>query len=386
MSFRPIPSPLAGEHVLAVEPRPMFPTVDAGWRRRTRLFTGRALDAVALGREQEARAGQLAILGQTLSPGVVLGLEVLLESTATADFLRIAPGIGLAASGEDVVLGRELRIAVEDLLGEATPALAAILTLVPVVRWVRGRFDRTDPCERDEDEDAFADERWVDGVEVELRPWDPAWGALDAVTAQRNRLAYRIFDTERVLGAGEVAPWQDGAVPLALVAFTGRRVAWIDRAAVVRAGGHAPARTPLVLPPAFRAGVRALWQARIAQLAEHLDDAAAGGPVPSAESLGLVQLPPAGVVPLSAVELAPLTNHFFPPAWRLRAAPIPREQLDGVLVMHSMSVTGSCVRQAATATSRPIFLVRSAASTAGREEASSSRPAWRSRPTVFPVL
>jgi hypothetical protein len=332
MTFRPIPSPLAGEHVLAVAPRPAYPSVDAGWRRRTRMFAGRALDDQALSREQEARAGQLALLGQTLAPGVVVGLEVGFEATASGDFLRVAPGIGLVASGEDVVLGREVRVRLADLLDAvAAPPLAAILTLAPVVRWVRGRFDAGDPCERDEAEDAFADERWVDGVELVLLPWDPAWGALTTTTAHRNPLAYRVFDAERGLGAGEVAPWQDGAVPLALIGLNGRRVAWLDRAAVVRAGGHAPPRTPLVVPPSLRAGTRALWQAQIEQLVEHLDGAAGGGPVPSALALGLGRLPPAGVVPRTAMDVAPLANHFFPSSWRLRAAPIPREQLDDVL-------------------------------------------------------
>jgi hypothetical protein len=337
MSFRPIAAPLSGEHVLAVTPRPTFPSVDASWRRRTRLFPGRALDDRALTREQDARGGQLALLGQTLAPGVVVGLDVLLETSgfsvdeAPRHLLRVAPGIGLLASGEDVVLGRELRVQPSALAPGGLPPLAGILSLQPVIRWVRGRFDPDDQCLRDETEDAFADEQRVDGVRLVLTPWDPAWAPLTEATATRNQLAYLIFEMERLLDAGELAPWQVGGVPLALIGFGGGRITYVDRHAVVRTGGHAPPRSPLV-PAELRAGHRPLWQARILQLIDHVGDAQpGGGSLPTAAAIGLGFLPPAGVVPAGALGFEPLTNRFFPPAWRLRCAPIPREQVDGVI-------------------------------------------------------
>lgn len=334
MNVRPIAGALTGEHVLAVEPRPAFPSVDAGWTRRLRLFQGRALDATALTSEQDARASKLAVLGQTRSPGIVTGLEVSLErGPGTQLFLHISPGIGLLPSGEDVVLGHELRIP-PSALGAIDGALrAAILIAVPVTTRIAGRFDPQDPCEIDESEEAFADEQRVDAMQLELLPWDAAWAALDASSARRNQLAYTIFELERALPFGEIAPWQRRGLPLALVGLQAGAITYLDRHAVARRGGDPLVRSPLVAPGARVPGTPALWQGRILQLADHLADLrTAGGSLPTAQAAQLTLLPPAGVIPKDAVAIKPpLTNKFFPPAWRLRATALPREQLDGVL-------------------------------------------------------
>jgi hypothetical protein len=330
---KPISSPLAGEHVIVVEPELAYPNVDAGWLRRLRLFTGRALDAVALTAEQDGRAGKLALLGQTRSPGVVTGLEVALEGTGAAARLHVAPGIGLMASGEDVVLGHALRVAPAALGAPAADLRAAILVLVPVTTRVANRFASEDPCERDDSEDAFADEIRVDGAQLELVPWDTAWGALDAASARRNQLAYRIFELERALAFGEIAPWQVRGVPIALLGLDAGAITYVDRHAVARVGGAPPVRAPLVVEAARAAGTPALCQARILQLVDHLADLRTpAGALPSTSAAQLDSLPPAGVIPRDAIDFtAPFTNKFFPPTWRLRAVPLPTEQLDGVL-------------------------------------------------------
>ncbi len=334
MNVRPIAGALVGEHVLAVEPRPGFPSVDAGWSRRLRLFQGRSLDAAALSSEQQARAAKLAVLGQTRTPGIVSGLEVSLEQAGDAQvFLHVSPGLGLLASGEDVVLGHELRIT-PAAFGAIDPALrAAIVIAVPVTTTIDNRFDAEDPCEVDETEQAFADEQHVDALRLELLPWDAAWAPLDASSARRNQLAYTIFELERALPFGELAPWQRRGVPLALAGLDAGAITYLDRHAVARRGGDPLVRSPLVAPGARVAGTPALWQARILQLADHLADLRSpGGTLPSTSAAQLSFLPPAGVIPRDAVDLtAPATNKFFPPAWRLRATALPREQLDGVL-------------------------------------------------------
>jgi hypothetical protein len=334
MTVTAIDSALPGEHVLAVVPRIAFPQVDAGWLRRLRLFTGRGLDDVALTAEQQARGGRLAVLGQTIAPGVVLGLEVSHERASDgASMFHITAGYGLLPSGEDVVLGRDLVIARSALAAIDNGVRAAILTLVPVTVTIAGRFDPLDPCARDESDDAFADKQRVDAVQVELVPWQAAWDPLDATSSARNQLAYIIYELERKLPFGEVAPWQVRGLPLALVGLDGGAVTFLDRHAVVRAGGHAPSRAPLVSDPSRVVGNVALWQARILQLADHLADARdpASGKLLSVTSARLATLPPAGLIPRDAIDFATLTNKFFPPTWRLRAAPIPSEQLDSVL-------------------------------------------------------
>jgi hypothetical protein len=80
MRVKPIVDSLPGEHIVAVHPV-MSPDAEAHWHRRLNLYTGRALSDIALTAEQEGRAGRLATSGQMLSPGVVSGLEVTVDST-----------------------------------------------------------------------------------------------------------------------------------------------------------------------------------------------------------------------------------------------------------------------------------------------------------------
>jgi hypothetical protein len=147
---KPIAHPLAGEVVAAVHP-PIAPRVDAGWRRRLNLFTGRTLSDTALTGEQQERGGRLATSGQTVSRGVVAGLQAGLETVAEPlppedrrnpdawpyweegethetpggtlprAWLHVAPGFGLAASGEDVGVDTALRVPVDELWVYLTP-------------------------------------------------------------------------------------------------------------------------------------------------------------------------------------------------------------------------------------------------------------------------
>src|SRR4051794_37542852 len=115
MNPRPIAAPLDGEHVAAVFPR-AADDLAVTWHRRLNFFTGRSLTAPALGVEQAGRGGRFALRGQVLSPGVVQGLETSLDTIATTEsigdaqrtitrhFIQISSGLGMAASGEDIVV------------------------------------------------------------------------------------------------------------------------------------------------------------------------------------------------------------------------------------------------------------------------------------------
>ncbi len=109
MIVKPFPDPLPNEHVLQTEPVMAPFSVDAGWRRRANLFTGRALSADALSGEQDERAGRLALLGQHVSAGIVAGLDVRVETTAEGTLLHVSPGAGVGATGEDVLVRRQFR-------------------------------------------------------------------------------------------------------------------------------------------------------------------------------------------------------------------------------------------------------------------------------------
>ncbi|WP_437607999.1 hypothetical protein WMF20_45175 [Sorangium sp. So ce834] len=357
MKVTPIENPLAGERVVAVHPA-LAPQVDGGWRRRLHLYTGRTLSDTALQAEQQGRAGRLATLGQVLSPGVVTGLEIDLELRAPSEsapegraFLHVAPGMGLAPSGEDVVLPRALRVDVAHLRAppgsfgtspdDASPRIPpgtrlGVLVLQPSVVRGAGNLDPTNPCDYDETEGAFADEQTIDAARLLLLPWNPGWAELpESGSAWRNQIAFAIFELERLQGSEEQHPWEVFGVPIGLLAFEDAVPVWVDRYSVVRQGGKAKRRRPFVTHDALRTGTPFLWQARIQQFAEQLAGMPPLDPVFTGQHIAqFAALPPAGMLPREAISFDPLgsaANRFFPAGFRIKAAPLPLEQLDQVI-------------------------------------------------------
>jgi len=296
MNPKPIASPADGEHVAAVYPR-SAEDLAVAWHRRLNLFKGRALTAPALSLEQTGRAGRFTLRGQVLSPGIVQGLEAVLDPTITTErvgeidrqitqyYFNISQGLGVAASGEDVVASVPVRVNIGDIEVVAPASLAmdgvpvvppaggpstdasptdppevrrvweplrkllqrnaqlpaaAILVLQPVVFESVASGDlgddcgsgSTSSCEIDQDAFAFEDWQLVDGSRFLLYAWPDDWLALPAADERwRNRLAWSVFNAERGRAADTPMPWGAYGVPLALVGFDttvapGREVQW----------------------------------------------------------------------------------------------------------------------------------------------------------------
>ncbi len=377
MAVTAIRDPLDGEQLIAADPPPA-PRVSPGWRRRLRSFPGRSLSHDALTLEQSHRTGHLAVLGQTLSAGVVRGLEAGLEELPEDDsvpseaaVVQVAPGYGLTDGGEDVVVPRPLRSPLGELRVRA-PALwlatgnlpdpvagqlaprslgptlselldpaaevpwaagvppAAVLVLQPIEGESSGAVDPADACERDPESEAFEDRLRLDGVRLILDLWPREWLSLPLPGPQlRNRVAHTIFEREREL-AGEVMPWHQVGLPIALLYQDLPDTTWrADRYSVVRAGGRPRARRPVVAG----AGDRFLRRARVEQLAEHLAELRESG----AEVRALEHfqhLPPAGILAPEAVDFdwqEGFRSTFFPSSWHLVASPLPLAELDAAL-------------------------------------------------------
>ena len=201
-----------------------------------------------------------------------------------------------------------------------------------------------DPCEHDPDAFAYVDQQVVDAVQVVLHAWPRATLALPPADArQRNRLAYAVFDAERNLSAGSLHPWEALGVPIGLIAFeellpSGRDILWgrgempwaprfVDRSAVVRQGGRRRRRARV----SGAASNSFLAQARFLQLAEHLADPEMRRLPVTDQAARLRFLPPVGVLPVHAADPRKGEVDFFPPGFRVEAAPIPAEQLDLLL-------------------------------------------------------
>jgi len=376
-----IDRPLADEHVIAVDP-PLMPQLDAVWRRRINPFTGRALSDRALAAEQACSAGIQRLRGQNLTPGIISGLDLLLEPGAIGALpddalVQILPGYGLAASGEDITVSTPRRIALGKLpvharadilnaiatkqpapktsepkgkdtlppllprrigpaLGtligvKAATALPRVMILVaePVTATIEAR--PRDTCPPDPRDDPYDDLRLIDGVRLVLVAWPseltatgiPDYALPSPGSDRRNRVAYRVFDVERARAPGALHPWESIGVPIALVGFTDDwKLDFVDRAAVVRLGGQPNPRTPLTMG----SGSPLLWQARVSQFVEQIADL--DSLTADALTAAFRELPPVGFLPASVIDLAARRQDFFPPGFSLSASPIPLEHLD----------------------------------------------------------
>jgi hypothetical protein len=357
MRVRPIAKPFDGEHVVAVEPK-MAPAVEAGWRARSNLYTGRTLTHTTLAGDQTAREGRLAVAGQWVTPGVVAGLEVrfllayeekIIDGVATkvtVSFVEVSPGRGLTARGEDVVLPRRMRVKTAEVLqrsqaffkpptNDGWPAEtwnAGVLVLRPVV------WEHADPVPFDLDPEdyAFEDRRIVEGCELLVHPWPWAPPA-----STRNKLAWQVFERERALEPGEVLPWEIDGVPIGLVSLDPQSEVghpnFYDRHSVVRRGGVPRARTRL-----FGGGNPRLWQARIEQFRDEIMSLDPAKFEDKTAVHAFEWLPPVGILPRYALDFigpggdnTPWTLQwqrcFFPSNLYVQLVPIPIEQLDGIL-------------------------------------------------------
>ncbi len=260
MPATPIQNPEPGESLIGIDPQ-LLQQPNAGWRRRLNLFTGRTLSADALQNEQNYRSGLLATLGQAVTPGIVNGLVLSVDTSTPDSLLTVTPGYGIAASGEDVSLFRALQTRLSTLsvidsitgvqitdphtdlpanfqgymAGTSVPPVG-VLVLQPIAAEANGSmFDQgTGPlevstnlnasCDRDPQEYAFEDWQVVEGLRLVFVPWPAASAALPLPAAipqatYRNRIAYAIFGAEAQLALDEQLPWMAVGVPVALVAF-----------------------------------------------------------------------------------------------------------------------------------------------------------------------
>jgi hypothetical protein len=376
-----IDRPLADEHVIAVDP-PLMPQLDAVWRRRINPFTGRALSDRALAAEQACSAGIQRLRGQNVTPGIISGLDLLLEPGALGALpddalIQILPGYGLAASGEDInvstprrialgklpvharvdtldaiaadksapksaepkgtgtlppLLPRRIGPALGTLIGaKAAGALPRVMVLVaePITATIEAR--PRDTCPPDPRDDPYDDLRLIDGVRLILVAWPseltakgiPDYALPAPATDRRNRVAYRVFDAECARAPGALHPWEAIGVPIALVGFTTDwKLDFVDRAAVVRLGGQPNPRTPLTIG----SGSPLLWQARVSQFVEQIADL--DSLTAASLTAAFRELPPVGFLPASVIDLTARRQDFFPPGFSLSASPIPLEHLD----------------------------------------------------------
>lgn len=374
----------ADEHVIGCDP-PLRPDLPNVWRRRMHPFAGRAVSDKALTAEQEVRSGLQRLYGLSLASGIVAGLEVTAEPGAigavpSAAQVQLAPGIGLAVSGEDISVGGARRILLADLpvilrvdhadaieenkapdiltvssptggdrlrpilprrIGRTLGGLAAspfsallphvaVLVAQPVNATILGR--PTDGCPPDARDDAYVDLQRIDGAQLALYLWPAEVTATDGGPdyalprydkAQRNRLAYDVFDNEKLFADGDAHPWESWGVPLAILGFgPDWSLGFIDRFSVARTGGTPGSRTRLVP----MTGDPRLWQARIDQFVHQLTEQPSFDPELVRDTFA--RMPPVGLIPRDLFDPVLRRQTFFPGSFGVSAIPVPRSNLD----------------------------------------------------------
>jgi hypothetical protein len=365
MATTQIQDALQGEELLAIGPPLLQQTDPSVWLQRLSLFTGRTLSDTALTNEQNYRAGRLTLLGQAVTQGTVQGLALSVDLTAADPVLNLSTGYGISSLGQDVVLTRAMRTTLSGLAvlngdngsyiadyAKFTPPAgpwAGVFLLQPVVVDVAGSVVDSGSqnlivsgnlgasCDQDPSEAAFGDSQIVDAARLVLVTW-PANDAALALPAAapaatwRNRLVYAIFNTELTLDADTYLPWEPYGVPLALAGFDATsKLQFVDRSAVVRAGGLPRRRYLRPFQQNLSAVQPALANARVNQFAEQI-----GQELTPSSPAGLVanefaSLPPAGLLPSYTMDFVNRKALWCPSNWTVTAAPIFSEELEGAI-------------------------------------------------------
>lgn len=310
------------KNVLVTDPR----------RQRPYWFDGRFLAASDLRHEQNYFLLRQSDLGRAGGEGVVEGL--LVSEPTDKEVLQIEPGFGYTDTGELVSIPSRLLIVPSDIPKAQQLDAAFGLEIIPndsgrtrtglfvlalrPVEWTANSIAAYPTSINGQRNVEDAD--IVEGVAVTLIPWPDNAGEL-SWARRRSRAAREIFAGQRARGG------PTGTLPIALVALRGNFIEWVDPFLVRRELG-ADRREGLD----FGFGQRALREAHLLQYESHL--AGILGPNPAASFAAAAQfdaLPPAGRLPVGAVDAQQLTQQFFPRGIDVEVSFLPEDELPALL-------------------------------------------------------
>src|SRR3954454_1770380 len=210
---------------------------------------------------------------------------------------------------------------------------AAVLIAQPIYAEMLGR--PIDPCAPYPPDDAYIDLQRIDGARLALYLWPSEMVAFDGgpdyslpadSEARRNRLAYAVFDNERLLAEDEMHPWEAWGLPLAVIGFgEDWALSFVDRGAVVRSGGTPGGRSKVIAGPVDAR----LWQAQLDQFTQQLRETSSLDP--EALRKAFVRLPPVGLLPSVMFDPALRRQRFFGSGFEVSAVPVAYSNLNLVV-------------------------------------------------------
>ncbi|MDI1476559.1 hypothetical protein [Polyangium sp. y55x31] len=309
-------------------------------RVRSTYFDGRFLTAKDLTRDQVHFLTRQADLGRAIGGGVVSGLVVDMGTVRgrSDGTIKISRGHGLTLGGEIVVLGKDVTLRVDGIpemqqidaaLGLAripnaptrTRTGLYVLALRPVeytTNPVASYPTALDGGRSTHDADI------VEAVAITLLPYPEriATGTLDE---RRSRAAHAIFVERARPGTRE------DALALALVALDHGTLQWVDSFLVRREVAQEQGNILGISGPS-----RPLREAHLLQYDAHLSDVlearalmGRGQSFPAIDHF--LALPPAGRLPLAAVDVTAGKQWFFPPEVEVSLSVVPDDELGAVL-------------------------------------------------------
>ena len=331
--------------------------------------------------------------GQSVTAGIVSGLDLLLEpNAATAGpgkaAAQLLPGFGLTRSGEDVAIGGPRRFVFADLpiyarvdrldaaglppaaadplhYGYEEPAAGgafaplpalrprrlgpplrdaiaanvdlpriAVLVAEPVVAEIVGRADPASPCPRDPRDDPYDDWQRIDGCRLTLFFW-PDELIKDSVPDYSMPPAGSAFRNQLADRIFEIERRfrAEEAHPWEWLGLPLGLIAFTADWSLDFVDRAAVVRLGGRPKPRGaltpQGGSPTLCQARVSQFVEHLS--ALPDLKPATIAAALRRLPPVGLLPRETIDLRTRRQTFFPPGFVLAAVPTPLEHLDLVV-------------------------------------------------------
>jgi hypothetical protein len=303
-------------------------------RLRPLYFDGRFLAARDLTREQNYFLMREADLGLAVGSGVTRGLMV--ARGAGASMIRIAPGHGITTAGELVLVEDDITINLADVallerLNRAFGLLAVphqplrslsglyIIALRPVeytANPIASYPTSIDGKRTIEDGDT------VEGVAVTLIPY-PNRDLPQEPGRRRARVARQLFV------GGITAATMSQVLPLAMASLTRSTIDWLDPFLVRREVGaeHGDILGLNLAPRALREAHALQYDRHLLEvIAERHDNANSFQASDHFEAL-----PPAGRMPVSAINTTGFTQSYFPSQLPVELSIVPSDEIPALL-------------------------------------------------------
>ena len=328
---------------LTVAPRPVFtevaPTqpyiVPGTSRSRPLWFDGRFLAARDLERDQHYFLKGQANLGRAVGFGVIHGLNVIQQPDA--ETIVIGAGQGITPGGGLVMLSHDLTVRISDLeeqeslqvqfgLSETPAPIARTRTGLYVLALRPVQFTAnpiTAYPASVQGNTGTQDGSIIEATAVTLVPYPTPAANFDSLS-QNAAVARQVFVEN------ETGTVSDSLLPVAMVSIDRGVIQWVDEWMARRESGPLPEGLRFGLTdPSVQQAFLMQYDAQLQQIVTTLTGQSKS---PRFAATDYFQaLPPAGRIPLAAIDGASFTQIYFPSQINLEMSIIPADELPAVL-------------------------------------------------------